>query len=60
MQNKEGFSLSTARSAGLKMKLGIKSDCRISDKLSREDIAKAWSEAYIKVFGGSEGHDSKN
>ena len=60
MQDNEGFSLSTVRSAGLKMKLGIKSDCSVSDKFSREDIARAWREAYIKVFGGSEGHDSKN
>lgn len=58
MQDNEGFSLSTVRSAGLKMKSGIKSDCSISDKFSREDIARAWSEAYIKVFGGN--HDSNS
>ena len=49
MQDNEGFSLSTVRSAGLKMKLGIKSDCSISDKFSREDIAGAWREASRRV-----------
>ncbi len=51
MQERNGFSLETVRRANMMMMLGIKPDYSIDDKLSRDDIKRAWQEASIKVFG---------
>ncbi|MBQ7220306.1 MAG: hypothetical protein IJS28_04930 [Synergistaceae bacterium] len=57
MQGRKGFSLETVRRANMMMMLGIKPEHRVSDKLSREDIERAWQEASRKVFGGGAEND---
>lgn len=57
MQDTNGFNLDTVRQANMMMMLGIKPEHRISDKFSREDIARAWQEASRKVFGGGTEND---
>ena len=51
MTPRRGFSYSTVQNVALKMRMGIKTDCHISDNLSDEDISRAWRKAAIKVFG---------
>ena len=57
MSEYSGFSRSTVRNANMMMMMGIKPDCNISDKLSREDIERAWKEAAVKIFGGKKEND---
>ena len=57
MSEYSGFSMDTVRRANMMMMMGIKPDCNISDKLSREDIERAWREASMKVFGGKNQND---
>ncbi len=57
MSEYSGFSRSTVRNANMMMMMGIKPDCNISDKLSREDVERAWKEASVKVFGGEQEND---
>ncbi len=57
MKERGGFSLDTVRRANMKMMMGIKPEARISGRLSREDIERAWREASVKVFGGEKEND---
>lgn len=57
MSEYNGFSISTVKRANMMMMMGIKPDCYISDKLSREDIERAWKEAAVKIFGSEHRND---
>lgn len=52
-----GFSYGAVQDAALKMKMGIRPVCRISDRLSDEDIKQAWRKASMKVFGDKPLHE---
>lgn len=54
MLSRRGFSESAVRQANVRMILGEKPACRVGDKFSDKDIARAWREASIKVFGNGE------
>ena len=49
MAEQRGFSLDTVRRANMMMIMGIKPEYHISDKLSDEDIERAWRIASEKV-----------
>ena len=51
MLRQRGFSYSAVQDGALKLRMGIKPTCHVSDKLSDEDIDRAWRRASIKVFG---------
>ena len=53
----QGFSDNAVRNAALMMRMGIKPTCHVSDKLSDEDIKRAWREASIRVFGDKSNHE---
>lgn len=57
MATRRGFSDSAVHMAAMKMRMGIKPTCHVSDNLSDEDIARAWREASMKVFGGRKNYE---
>ena len=57
MLRQRGFSYSAVQDGALKLRLGIKPKCHVSDKLSDEDIDRARREASIKVFGDKAKND---
>lgn len=57
MFTRRGFTYSAVQDAALKMRMGIKPVCHVSDKLSDEDIDRAWREASMQVFGGKPKHE---
>lgn len=58
MQEHKGFSLETVRRANIDMMLGVKPEVRISDKFTREDIERAWREAYASLLCQKESHEA--
>ena len=57
MLTQRGFSYSAIQDGALKLRMGIKPKCHVSDKLSDEDIDRAWRKASIKVFGDKANND---
>lgn len=57
MFRQRGFSYSAVQDGALKLRMGIKPTCHVSDKLSDEDIDRAWRRASIKVFGDKSKND---
>ena len=54
------FTISTVNNAALKMRMGIKPEYHVSDKLSDKDIEQAWRKASMKVFGGGRNNKEEN
>lgn len=57
MLMRRGFSYRAVQDAALKMKMGIRPLCCISDRLSDEDIEQAWRKASMRVFGNKSKHE---
>ncbi len=57
MLMRRGFSENAVKQANIRMILGEKPKSHVSDKLSNEDIARAWRKASMRVFGDKVNHE---